>query len=97
MYQGANGVKTGFTKKCGRCLVSSAQRNGVSLIAVTLKAPDDWNDHKKMLDYGFETAAELLKLAGSDNHSVLKWRKLAGVSFETEISDELDFVKRVIN
>ncbi len=52
-YEGATGVKTGFTKKSGRCLVSSAERNGVELIAVTLKAPDDWNDHKELFDYGF--------------------------------------------
>ncbi len=52
-YEGAVGVKTGFTKKSGRCLVSAAERDGVMLIAVTLSAPDDWNDHKKMLDYGF--------------------------------------------
>ncbi|HCC34391.1 MAG TPA: D-alanyl-D-alanine carboxypeptidase, partial [Ruminococcaceae bacterium] len=37
-YKGANGVKTGFTKKSGRCLVSSAERDGISLIAVTLHA-----------------------------------------------------------
>lgn len=53
LYQGCTGVKTGFTKKSGRCLVSAAQRNGVNLIAVTLNAPDDWNDHEQMLDYGF--------------------------------------------
>lgn len=53
MYEGAFGIKTGFTKKSGRCLVSAAQRNGITLIAVTLNAPDDWNDHIKMFDYGF--------------------------------------------
>lgn len=53
MYDGCVGVKTGFTKKSGRCLVSSAVKNGVQLIAVTLNAPDDWNDHEKMLNYGF--------------------------------------------
>lgn len=53
LYNGAIGVKTGFTKKSGRCLVSAAERDGVRLIAVTLNAPDDWNDHTAMLDYGF--------------------------------------------
>lgn len=52
-YEGAKGIKTGFTKKSGRCLVSYAERNGVKLIAVTLKAPDDWNDHETLFDYGF--------------------------------------------
>ncbi len=52
-YEGAIGVKTGFTKKSGRCLVSAAEREGLTLIAVTLHAPDDWRDHTAMLDYGF--------------------------------------------
>ena len=53
-YDGAIGVKTGFTKKTGRTLVSAAERDGLTLIAVTLNAPDDWKDHTSMLDYGFE-------------------------------------------
>lgn len=53
LYDPCIGVKTGFTKRSGRCLVSAAQRDGVTLIAVTLNAPDDWNDHQSMLDYGF--------------------------------------------
>ncbi len=52
-YDGCIGVKTGFTKKTGRCLVSAAERDGVRLIAVTLGAPNDWQDHADMLDYGF--------------------------------------------
>ncbi len=51
--EGATGVKTGFTKKSGRCLVSSAERNGVSLICVTLNCPDDWNYHKKIYEEYF--------------------------------------------
>lgn len=52
-YDGAIGVKTGFTDNARRCLVSAAERDGATLVAVTLNAPDDWNDHTKMLDYGF--------------------------------------------
>ena len=52
-YPDSIGVKTGFTKKSGRCLVSAAKRGGITLVAVTLNAPDDWSDHQKMLDYGF--------------------------------------------
>ena len=52
-YSGCIGVKTGFTDDAGRCLVSAAERNGVTLICVTLKAPSDWSDHAKMFDYGF--------------------------------------------
>ena len=54
-YDGAIGVKTGFTKSTGRCLVSAAKRDGMTLICVTLNAPDDWRDHTALLDYGFES------------------------------------------
>lgn len=53
LYDGAIGVKTGFTKRSGRCLVSGATRDGLTMIAVTLSAPNDWNDHSAMLDLGF--------------------------------------------
>jgi len=49
----ACGVKTGFTKACGRCLVSAKEQNGRMLICVTLNAPDDWEDHKKLFAFGF--------------------------------------------
>ncbi|MGM9680533.1 MAG: D-alanyl-D-alanine carboxypeptidase family protein [Eubacteriales bacterium] len=52
-YDGAIGVKTGYTMRTGRCLVSAAERDGLTLIAVTLRDPDDWRDHTAMLDYGF--------------------------------------------
>lgn len=51
--EGADGVKTGYTKAAGRILVSSAQRSGRRLIAVTISAPDDWKDHSLLLEDGF--------------------------------------------
>lgn len=53
LYPDAIGVKTGFTKKSGRCLVGAACRDDLTLISVTLDAPNDWQDHKALLDYGF--------------------------------------------
>ena len=50
---GADGVKTGYTQAAGRVLVSSASRQGRRLIAVTIDAPDDWNDHASLLENGF--------------------------------------------
>lgn len=61
-YDGCIGIKTGYTKKCGRCLVGAAERDGLTFITVTLDAPDDWQDHKKLFDLGFETL-ERLELA----------------------------------
>ncbi|MFC4777517.1 D-alanyl-D-alanine carboxypeptidase family protein [Paenibacillus sp. GCM10023252] len=54
MYEGADGVKTGYTKLAFRCLVSSATRNGQRLAAVTINDGDDWADHRKLLDWGFQ-------------------------------------------
>ena len=51
--EGADGVKTGFTKAAGRILVSSATRNGRRLICVTLNDPNDWADHGQLLEQGF--------------------------------------------
>ena len=51
---GAVGVKTGFTRAAGRCLVSATQREGLTLVAVTLNAPDDWRDHTTLHDWGHE-------------------------------------------
>ncbi len=53
-YDDVIGVKTGFTKKSGRCLVSAARQDGRYVIAVTLDAPYDWNDHRYLLDLGLE-------------------------------------------
>jgi D-alanyl-D-alanine carboxypeptidase len=53
MYDGTLGIKTGFTKKSGRCLVTCAKRGDVTLVAATLNGPDDWNDHIALMDYGF--------------------------------------------
>lgn len=67
-YDGANGIKTGYTKAAGRCLVSSAEKNGMTLIAVVLNCSPMYAECAKMLDYGFEnytlteiTAADSIK------------------------------------
>ena len=52
-YEGCIGMKTGYTEKAGRTLVSAARRDGVTLICVTLNAPSDWADHAALFDYGF--------------------------------------------
>ena len=51
--EGCEGIKTGYTKAAGRILVSSASREGRRLVCVTINAPDDWNDHKALLEDGF--------------------------------------------
>ena len=53
MYDGADGVKTGYTPETGRTLVGSATRDGMRVITVTLNDREDWNDHIAMFDYAF--------------------------------------------
>jgi len=52
-YEGCIGMKTGYTERSGRTLISCARREGKTLIAVTLNDGNDWADHTAMLDYGF--------------------------------------------
>ncbi len=52
-YEYTTGVKTGFTKAAGRCLVTSAKKDGVTLINVTLNDGNDWQDHTEMFEEGF--------------------------------------------
>lgn len=52
-YDGCIGIKTGYTKDAGRCLVSAAERGGLCFIAVTLNCKNDWEEHKAMLDEAF--------------------------------------------
>lgn len=53
-YEGCMGMKTGYTEAAGRTLVSCAVRGNQTLICVTLKDRDDWDDHAALFDYGFQ-------------------------------------------
>lgn len=65
-YDDVVGVKTGFTKKSGRCLVSAARKDGKYVIAVTLNDPNDWQDHRALLDKGLDEV-ELVNIKPNDN------------------------------
>ncbi|TXK76546.1 D-alanyl-D-alanine carboxypeptidase family protein [Paenibacillus sp. N3.4] len=54
LFEGADGVKTGYTKLAKRCLVSSATKDGHQLAVVTLNDGNDWADHARLLQYGFK-------------------------------------------
>ncbi len=65
LYDGADGVKTGWTTPAGRCFVGSATREGRQVISVVLNAPDLWDDTQLLLDYGFNAySKELLVSTG---------------------------------
>ena len=60
---GVDGGKTGYTKTAGRCLVTTAERNGRRFFVVTLNAPNDWEDHEKLYQGAFERL-EKIELGG---------------------------------
>jgi len=53
LYKYSTGGKTGYTKRAKRTLVSTAEKDDLKLIAVTINAPSDWNDHMNMYEWGF--------------------------------------------
>ena len=96
--QGADGIKTGFTKAAGRILVSSAMRDGRRLVAVTIDDPNDWEDHAALLESGFsqyqvrrviKTGAYIgsLEVVGGENCRV---EVLAAEDFDYALTAEED-------
>ncbi|MBQ3474856.1 MAG: D-alanyl-D-alanine carboxypeptidase [Bacilli bacterium] len=59
-YKYATGGKTGYTEKAKRTLVTSATKSDVNLIAVTFVDSDDFNTHKRLYEYGFDTYKKYL-------------------------------------
>ena len=57
LYGDCIGGKTGYTMAAGRCLVTAAKRQGLTLICVTFNDRSDWDDHMRLYDYGFNTLA----------------------------------------
>lgn len=97
IYDGCIGIKTGYTKKSGRCLVGAAEKDGLTFISVTLDAPSDWNDHAALLNYGYEKL-EYVTLTEAFDHiyeiavidgvkSSLKVANINGASIITERGD----------
>ncbi|MDO5400457.1 MAG: D-alanyl-D-alanine carboxypeptidase family protein [Eubacteriales bacterium] len=87
--EGADGVKTGYTKAAGRILVSSAMRQGRRIVAVTINAPDDWNDHARLLEEGFSRYAIRPILKAGDRVGTLEVE--GGTRAQVEVLAAEDF------
>ena len=81
--EGVYGVKTGFTDKAGRCLITACERDGINLICVTLGDSTDWIDHEELYNYGF-SALERVDL-GEEEYKV---PLVGGESRTVELSGE---------
>jgi len=71
-YDGADGIKTGWTDGCGLCLVASATRDGHRLVSVVLNAPQWYFDSSALLDYGFATLAATPSDPAAETLSIVK-------------------------
>ena len=88
---GADGVKTGFTKAAGRILVSSATRNGRRMIAVTLNDPCDWSDHKTLLETNFSRYTVQRIICTGDVIDTIAVAGGTGAKVEVLAAEDFDF------
>lgn len=96
MLPGANGVKTGYTLASGRCLVSSASRDGDTYIAVTLGCRNDWKAHSEMLEFAFASyrhinLADKSALTFTADGNTLENPEKLAVLVRRDSSDKLSF------
>ena len=102
--EGADGVKTGYTRAAGRILVSSATRNGRRLICVTIHDPDDWNDHSALLEQGFSefviqhlvTKGQMMGTVEIAGGQAGKVKLLAAEDFDYALADNEEITTEII-
>lgn len=93
--EGCIGLKTGYTSKAGRTLVSVCERNGTRLVCVTLRDGDDWADHARLYDWGFENY-ESRSIAGA-GEPVCTLPLVSGMTSSVQVCTESElrlFVKK---
>jgi D-alanyl-D-alanine carboxypeptidase len=66
VYEGGIGVKTGYTKQAGRCLVSAAEREDMTLICTVLSCPTTYERSARLLDDAFEAYSNVLLLGAQE-------------------------------
>ena len=94
LYPDCIGVKTGFTKAAGRCLVTAAARDNMTLICVTLNASDDWNDHMELYDAMFELYQPVCVLSPEQIYGIVRVAHGAQEQIEATVSEEIYFPLR---
>ena len=93
-YEGATGIKTGYTKKAGRCLVFGAERDGMRIIGVVLNCPDWFNEAARLMDLAFERYEAVTMLSAGDVAATLPVEHADGASVEAVLSADLTGVVR---
>lgn len=97
MYEYCIGGKTGYTKSAGRCLVSVAKKDSVTLVCVTLNAPSDWQDHISLYEYGFNKLKALkfnesgytVDVIGADKNKIKVYPQQTSCVVEKDLADKV--------
>lgn len=84
-FAGADGVKTGFTLKAGRCFVGSATRDGMQLICVLLNCVPMFEDCEKLLEMGFEKYSMFPLIEKGKTYNFLVGKKTQKLVSDVEI------------
>lgn len=88
-YEGATGVKTGYTRKAGRCLVFGAERNGMRIIGVVLNCPDWFGEAARLMDIAFERYEAVTLAVAGDILATLPVTTSGGASVNVVLSEDL--------
>ena len=83
-FNGADGIKTGYTKEAGHCFVGSATRDGWRLIAVVLKSNNSGEDAAALLDYGFKNFQQVCLAAD--------YKPVAAIPVKGGVVDKVDLL-----
>ena len=88
-YEGATGIKTGYTKKAGRCLVFGAERNGLEIIGVVLNCWDWFDEAARLMDLAFERCESVTMLAAGESVGTVTVRNSNGCTVDAVIAADL--------
>ena len=88
-YEGATGIKTGYTKKAGRCLVFGAEREGMRIIGVVLNCPDWFNEAARLMDIAFDRYEAVTLLQAGDTVATVPVQNANGITVEAILAADL--------
>ena len=90
-YEGADGVKTGYTEKAGNCLIASATREGMRLIGVVLNCPNQshYTQMTALMDYGFANYKPLKLASAGDVVGSVRISKGAAGKVDAVLMDDI--------
>lgn len=88
-YEGATGIKTGYTKKAGRCLVFGAERDGMRIIGVVLNCPDWFNEAARLMDLAFDRYEAVTMLEAGEIVASIDVLHAEGAAVEAALSADL--------